>query len=81
MNLNKSQWTIKADGYGSPMPPSVFAKPTPTPTKTPTPKKTPKPKKLYVGNGGMPEYTPVGSGASAWVGGALGGGGGAVGRK
>jgi hypothetical protein len=73
------QFNIRADGYGSPMPPANKPTPTPTPTATATPKPTPtpaKPKKLYVGRGSMPEYKPVGSGNSAAVGGFLGGGGG-----
>ena len=75
------QWSIKADGYGSPLPPSAFATPTPKPkpTKTPTPKKSRTPGGLSIPNEKV--YTPVGSGASAWVGGALGGGGGAMSRK
>jgi hypothetical protein len=81
MNLNKSQWSFKADGMPEPMNPSMFGPPTPkpTPTKTSTPKPTPSPKKLYVGKGGMPEYRPVGSGNSAMIGGFMGGGGGPFG--
>jgi hypothetical protein len=75
------QFNIRADGYGSPMPPANKPTPTPTPTATATPKPTPtpaKPKKLYVGSGSL-EYKPVGSGNSAAIGGFLGGGGGPFG--
>jgi hypothetical protein len=83
MDLNKSQWSVRADGMPEPMTPSMFGPPTPKPTKTPTTKPTPK-KTTRSGGMSIPKennYNPVGSGASAWTGGSAGGGGGAMGRK
>ena len=79
MNLNKSQWSVKADGMPQPIPPSAFANPTPTPkpTKTPTPKKSRTPGGLSIPK--ESKYNPGGSGNSAMVGGFLGGGGGPFG--
>jgi hypothetical protein len=76
------QFVNRADGYGSPWV-DPTPKPTPTitfkpkPTPKPTPKLTNKPKLQTDGN--TLQYVPVGSGASAAIGGFLGGGSGAFG--
>ena len=80
MYPSNSQFSVRADGMPEAMPPSVFERNNPKPKATP--KVTPPSKPA--GGLSLPSektYKPVGSGASAWVGGTLGGGGGAMGRK
>ncbi len=81
-----SQFSSRADGMPEAMPPSAFERNQPTPKPTPKFSTTPRPSKKPKPSGGLTlpsesTYKPIGSGASAWVGGSLGGGGGAMSRK
>lgn len=86
----KSQWSLRADGMPEPMPPSAFAKPTPTPTLTPKyrpgtpgplPGKPNPPSKqpgASIDGGNKNTFVPQGSGASASFGGGMSGGSGSI---
>lgn len=88
-----SQFSTRADGMPEAMPPSAFAKPTPTPTLTPKyrpgtpgplPGKPNPPSKQpgsSIDGGNKNVFVPKGSGASAAFSGSMGGGGGPMGRK